>query len=162
MVPDGAKTCLGLEYFCFEGDGLWNMTDADLVSLAARELATLGLVQAEDIEEGTVVRMPKAYPVYDSTYHEALEKVREFLQPLQNLQLIGRNGMHKYNNQDHSMLTAMLAVKNILGAHHNLWEVNAEQEYHEEVQCDDERAHARACASTQPRVPQRVIEPARI
>lgn len=159
MVPDEAKTCLGLEYFCFEGDGLWTMTDADLVALAGRELVLMGLVRAEDIEDGTVVRMPKAYPVYDSTYKEALGTVREFLQPLQNLQLIGRNGMHKYNNQDHSMLTAMLAVKNILGGNHDLWEVNADQDYHEEVHADDKASHARACASTQPRVPERIIGP---
>jgi protoporphyrinogen oxidase len=157
MVPDPSKTCLGLEYFCFEGDSLWTMPDADIVRLATRELAALGLVREEQIIDGTVVRMPKAYPVYDSTYMEALRKVREFLLPLSNLHLVGRNGMHKYNNQDHSMLTAMLAVENILGANHDIWQVNVDQDYHEEVRAkgdaaDDQLALLR---STQPRVPQR-------
>jgi protoporphyrinogen oxidase len=159
MVPDAGKTCLGLEYFCFEGDGLWTMSDEQLVELAGQELVTMGLARAQDIEDGTVVRMPKAYPVYDSTYGEALVVVREFLQPLRNLQLIGRNGMHKYNNQDHSMLTAMLAVKNILGGNHNLWDVNVEEEYHEEVTSSGEAAQARALAATQPRVPKRTKDP---
>lgn len=132
MVPDQDKTCLGLEYFCFEGDEFWMMTEQELIELGKRELKALGLVQVCDIEDGKVVRMPKAYPVYDSGYRESLQIVREFLSGINNLQLVGRNGMHKYNNQDHSMLTAMHAVENILGASHNLWEVNEEQEYHEE------------------------------
>ncbi|HKQ54054.1 MAG TPA: NAD(P)/FAD-dependent oxidoreductase [Pyrinomonadaceae bacterium] len=156
MVPDPAKTCLGLEYFCFEGDGLWTMTDEALVALAKKELATLGLAEPREVEDGVVVRVPKAYPVYDSGYRESLNVVRSFLDGLGNLQLVGRNGMHKYNNQDHSMLTAMLAVENILGARHDLWEVNAEQEYHEEAaarrqQGADELAQL---ASTQPKVPE--------
>jgi len=157
MVPDSNKTCLGLEYFCFENDGLWNMSDADLVELGKRELDVLGLARAADVEEGTVVRVPKAYPVYDSTYRQSLEVVRDFLAGLENLQLVGRNGMHKYNNQDHSMLTAMLAVKNILGEKHDLWSVNTEEEYHEEVRADSARAvsESAALASTQPRVPVR-------
>src|SRR6185503_8396889 len=110
MVPDPDKTCLGLEYFCFEGDGLWTMSDADLIELGRKELGILGLANPADVEDGSVVRMPKAYPVYDGTYAEALRVVREFLAEVPNLQLVGRNGMHKYNNQDHSMLTAMLAV----------------------------------------------------
>jgi protoporphyrinogen oxidase len=157
MVPDPEKTCLGLEYFCFEGDELWTMSEEQLVKLAGEELVTLGLVRAQDIEDGTVARMPKAYPVYDSTYEEALTIVREFLQPLQNLQLMGRNGMHKYNNQDHSMLTAMFAVKNILGGNHDLWDVNVNQVYHEEVS-SEENAQAHDCASTQPRIPERIKE----
>jgi len=157
MVPDENKTCLGLEYFCFEGDGLWSMADSDLVELGKKELEILGLARAADIEDGAVVRMAKAYPVYDGTYAESLVTVRKFLARLGNLQLVGRNGMHKYNNQDHSMLTAMLAVKNILGANHDLWQVNAEQEYHEEVSSDD-KANAdeyALLASTQPAVPLR-------
>jgi protoporphyrinogen oxidase len=157
MVPDPEKTCLGLEYFCFEGDGLWTMSDSDLVELGKKELGFLGLVTPSDVEDGSVVRMPKAYPVYDGTYAESLRVVREFLKNLPNLQLVGRNGMHKYNNQDHSMLTAMLAVKNILGANYDLWQVNAEQEYHEEV-TDRDKTNADEfgmLASTQPRVPQR-------
>jgi protoporphyrinogen oxidase len=157
MVPDPDKTCLGLEYFCFEGDGLWTMENRDLIELGKKELEILGLVKASDVEDGAVVRMPKAYPVYDGTYAESLRVVRQFLSGISNLQLVGRNGMHKYNNQDHSMLTAMLAVKNILGANHDLWQVNAEQEYHEEVKSSDKsKADDFALlATTQPRVPRR-------
>ena len=154
MVPDENKTCLGLEYFCFEGDGLWQMRDDELIQLARHELVMLGLVRDEEIEDGTVARTPKAYPVYDFGYKEALSEVREFLRGLDNLQLMGRNGMHRYNNQDHSMLTAMLAVKNILGENHDLWDVNVAQQYEEEVTTDEERSDA----STQPLVPQRVKE----
>ena len=157
MVPDPEKTCLGLEYFCFEGDGLWTMPDADLIELGKKELGLLGLATPSDVIDGAVVRMPKAYPVYDGTYAEALRVVREFLDSVPNLQLVGRNGMHKYNNQDHSMLTAMLAVKNILGANYDLWQVNAEQEYHEEVTDRDktEEDEFVMLAATQPRVPRR-------
>jgi protoporphyrinogen oxidase len=132
MVPDSSKTCVGLEYFCHVGDGLWTLPDADLITLAKEELAALGLARVEDISDGTVVRMPKAYPVYDSDYRDALRQVREFLQSITNLQLIGRNGMHKYNNQDHSMLTAMLATRNLLGENHDLWAVNSADDHHEE------------------------------
>ena len=157
MVPDPSRTCLGLEYFCFEGDGLWTMSDEDLIELGKKELQSLDMAQAVDIEDGAVVRMPKAYPVYDSTYARSLEVVREFLDGIENLQLVGRNGMHKYNNQDHAMLTAMLAVKNILGAKYDLWQVNVDQEYHEEISRDGEKRldDYALLASTQPRVPQR-------
>ena len=170
MVPDDSTTCLGLEYFCFEGDELWTKSDDELITLAKRELALLGLVKESDVTDGSIVRMPKAYPVYDATYLEALSVVREFLARLTNLQLIGRNGMHKYNNQDHSMLTAMLAVENIHGAQHDLWQVNADDEYHEESAASDAGQAAemnRLLASTQPRVPRRhdalpvAIEPKR-
>lgn len=157
MVPDQSKTCLGLEYFCFEGDGLWSMPDADLIELGKSELVKIGMIKASDVEDGTVVRMPKAYPVYDSTYRQSLQTIRDFLGQIGNLQLVGRNGMHKYNNQDHSMLTAMLAVKNILGGKYDLWQVNAEQEYHEEV-TDRDETDVRALAlveATQPHVPER-------
>lgn len=160
MVPDQDKTCLGLEYFCFEGDGLWNMPDEELIELGKRELAQLGLAEAADVEEGTVVRVPKAYPVYDSTYKQSLATLRQFFDTFSNLQLVGRNGMHKYNNQDHSMLTALLAVKNILGAHHDLWEVNTEAEYHEETQTRAGAAGFNSSTprrdSSQPAVPERV------
>ena len=139
MVPDANHTCLGLEYFCFEGDDLWTMPDDELIELGKRELEELGLADKKNVEDGMVVRMPKTYPVYDSTYGKSLEVVRQFLGEIQNLQVVGRNGMHKYNNQDHSMLTAMLAAENILGANHDLWKVNVEQEYHEEVREDTER-----------------------
>lgn len=155
MVPDETKTCLGLEYFCFKGDDLWTMADADLISLATKELAQLELVNAADVIDGSVVRMPKAYPIYDSIYGEMLQTIRNFLDGLGNLYLVGRNGMHKYNNQDHSMLTAMLSVKNILGANYDVWEVNVEQEYHEEMKAD-ERSELAELGSTQPRVPKRI------
>ncbi|GAX60453.1 protoporphyrinogen oxidase [Candidatus Scalindua japonica] len=131
MVPDKNKTCLGLEYFCFEEDELWATSDQDLFELGKRELEALGLAQGCDVEDHTVFRMPKAYPVYDSKYRNALKIIRQFLSKIDNIQVVGRNGMHKYNNQDHSMLTAMYAVENILGKNHNLWEVNESQEYHE-------------------------------
>ena len=158
MVPDSSKTCLGLEYFCFEGDGLWTMRDDELIALGTRELETLGLARSIDVEDGAVVRMPKAYPVYDGAYAAAIHTIRGFLAEITNLQLVGRNGMHKYNNQDHSMLTAMLAVKNIRGDHYDLWRVNVEQEYHEEVSNrEGEQADELArLATTQPRIPQRI------
>lgn len=133
MVPNPNKTCLGLEYFCFEGDSLWTMPDDQLIELGKRELEVLGFVNPGDVEDGTVVRIPKAYPVYDSTYQESLRIVRRFLDGITNFQLVGRNGQHKYNNQDHSMLTAMMAAENVLGANHDLWQVNEEEEYHEEI-----------------------------
>jgi protoporphyrinogen oxidase len=133
MVPDEGRTCLGLEYFCFEGDGLWNTPDEELVALATRELAELGLADPERVREGTVVRVPKAYPVYDAAYREHLDAVRAHLDPIPNLHLIGRNGMHKYNNQDHSMLTAMMTVWNMQGAAHDVWAVNTDFDYHEEI-----------------------------
>jgi protoporphyrinogen oxidase len=131
MVPDPANTCLGLEYFCFEGDGLWNTTDWELIKLARRELHELGLSRPEDYLDGTVVRVRKAYPVYDEKYRKVLDELRLFFRTLPNLQLVGRNGMHRYNNQDHSMLTAILAARNILGGSYDLWQVNVEDEYHE-------------------------------
>jgi protoporphyrinogen oxidase len=155
MVPDPSKTCLGLEYFCFEGDGLWDMTDEGLVELGKGELEGLGLARASEVEEGTVVRVPKAYPVYDATYKESLATVRRFLASLPNLQLVGRNGMHKYNNQDHSMMTALLAARNILGANYDLWEVNTESEYQEELREGDGGSLAGLSAG-QPLVPERV------
>src|SRR5262249_45171569 len=104
MVPVAGKTCLGLEYFCFKGDGLWSSPDGELISQAVRELEQLGLAGASDVEDGTVLRMPKAYPIYDASYHANLEVIRDFIDPIPNLHTVGRNGMHKYNNQDHSML----------------------------------------------------------
>jgi protoporphyrinogen oxidase len=134
MVADAQKTSLGLEYFCTQGDAIWSMPDADLIALAGQELAQLGLADAADIEDGIVVRQPKAYPIYDGEYEAHLQVLRRFLAPVDNLQTIGRNGMHRYNNQDHSMLTGLLAVRNLLGENHDLWSVNTEQSYHEEMQ----------------------------
>ncbi len=133
MVPDQRKTCLGLEYFCFENDSLWTMTDRELIDLGVREIEALGFANQKDVLDGSVVRMPKAYPVYDSKYKDSVTVIRDYLDRFDNLHLIGRNGQHKYNNQDHSMLTAMMAAENVLGADHDLWEVNEEPEYHEEI-----------------------------
>jgi protoporphyrinogen oxidase len=158
MVPDPQKTCLGLEYFCFEGDGLWTMPDEDLVRLGTREVGQIGLLGGGKVIDGTVVRMPKAYPVYDEGYEAAVDEVRKYLAQFSNLQVAGRNGMHKYNNQDHSMVTAILAVDNLAGQHHDTWSVNQDDEYHEEGNQDeaDVEADLAALESAQPRVPQPV------
>jgi protoporphyrinogen oxidase len=155
MVPDPKMSCLGLEYFCFEGDGLWTMADKDLIALGTSEMAAIGLIDPSTVVDGTVVRMPKAYPVYDEGFEQALQVIRRYLDGFTNLQVAGRNGMHKYNNQDHSMVTAMLSVQNLLGERRDVWAVNAEDEYHEEenlasaVTADQ----LRALQHTQPSVP---------
>ena len=135
MVPDQSKTCLGLEYFCFEGDGLWTMRDDELIELAKRELAQLGICAANEVFDGVVVRQQKAYPVYDDSYQANVAVVRDFLaSSLPNLHLAGRNGMHKYNNQDHSMMTALLVARNIIGSSRlDPWKVNADAVYHEDI-----------------------------
>jgi protoporphyrinogen oxidase len=133
MVPDESKACVGLEYFCFRGDDLWEMSDDQLVELAKEELAKLGLANPEKVERGFVTRVPMAYPMYDAEYGERVAAIRDWLETIGNLQQVGRNGLHRYNNSDHSMLTAIRAVDNIVnGTDHDLWEVNAESVYHEE------------------------------
>lgn len=129
MVPDPKKTSLGMEYFCTEGDEIWRMPDTELLELAKRELVHLGMAEAAEVEDGVVYRQPKAYPVYNNDYQQHLQVIQRFLLTIENLQTIGRNGLHRYNNQDHSMFTGMLAVENILGANHDLWELNKNQEY---------------------------------
>ena len=134
MVPDADKACYGLEYFCFEHDGLWDSKDVDLIELAKRELIQIGLAKEGDVIDGTVVRQKKAYPVYDDDYARHVEVIRQELDDrYPNLHLVGRNGMHKYNNQDHAMMTAMLCVENILADTklYDLWQVNGDAEYHE-------------------------------
>jgi hypothetical protein len=145
MVKEG-RTCLGLEYFVNRGDEYWEMSDDDLVALGKRELATLGLVPESAVEAGYVVRMPGAYPVYDAGYTANVEVLRAWLeQCTPNVQAVGRNGMHRYNNQDHSMLTAMLAADNIVNATgHDLWTVNVEEEYHEEVSSPSSSSNGQA------------------
>ena len=145
MVPDQGTTCLGLEYFCFEGDGLWNSSDDQLVDLARQELAQLGMCTPEEVLWGVVVRQPKAYPVYDDTYKQHLAAIRQWVEAtLCNLALVGRNGMHHYNNQDHSMMTALLAARNIAtGSHFDPWKVNTDAEYHEEARFEDEDTSGR-------------------
>jgi protoporphyrinogen oxidase len=134
MVPDPSKSSLGLEYFCTEGDALWNTPDAGLIELGINELAAIGLASRAEIEDGCVFRVPKAYPVYDASYRDFIGRVREFVDDLENLQSVGRNGLHRYNNQDHAMLTGLLAVRNLLlEEKHDLWSVNTEAEYHEEI-----------------------------
>ena len=132
MVPDASKTCLGMEYFSNIGDSLWSKTDEELIELAKQELKTLGLANGATVEDGVVIRQPKAYPVYDRDYRQHLDVIQDYLQTFKNLQTTGRNGMHRYNNQDHSMLTALLAAKNLLGEKHDLWDVNTERSYHED------------------------------
>ena len=132
MVPEPGRTCLGMEYFCFEGDGLWVSSDDELVALASRELESLGLAPSSDVVDGCVVRVPKAYPVYDAPYRQHLDLVRTCIEVIPNLHTVGRNGMHKYNNQDHSVYTAMLTLENMRGeACHDVWAVNTDLEYHE-------------------------------
>ena len=134
LVPDPNLACYGLEYFCFEGDGLWNSSDDELVELGSRELVQLGLAKQGDVIDGHVVRQPKAYPVYDDDYATHVTTIRRELESrYPNLHLVGRNGMHKYNNQDHAMMTAMLVTRNILAGEqlYDVWDVNQDAEYHE-------------------------------
>jgi protoporphyrinogen oxidase len=134
MLPDQTKTSLGLEYFCNEGDELWCTSDADLIELGKRELEQIGLVPSRLVEDGCVFRVPKSYPVYDSEYRDCLATIKTFIDGLENFQTVGRNGLHRYNNQDHAMLTGLFAARNVvLGETNDLWNVNVDQEYHEEV-----------------------------
>ena len=137
MVPEASRASISMEYFCQEGDGLWTMSNADLIKLASTELEKLGLAKASTVIDGTVIRQEKAYPVYDGEYKDALDVVAAWLGTLENFQTVGRNGLHRYNNQDHSMLTAMLAARNILGEKHDVWTVNVERSYHEEFKLED-------------------------
>jgi protoporphyrinogen oxidase len=142
MVPDPDTACVGLEYFCFQGDHLWNMADEDLVKLATKELEQLGLVKAEKVKRGYAVRVPLAYPMYDESYAEQVATIREWLDPIEGLVQVGRNGLHRYNNSDHSMLSAMRAVDNLIaGGDHDIWAVNVESAYHEE-ETDADAEHA--------------------
>jgi protoporphyrinogen oxidase len=144
MVPDPTKACVGLEYFCFEGDALWTMDDDDLVALATEELAKLGLARPEQVKRGYAVRVPKAYPMYDQDYAEKVASIRRWLDGVGNLQQVGRNGLHRYNNSDHSMLSAMRAVDNLIhGGRHDIWAVNVESSYHEETDAQDEHPYRR-------------------
>jgi len=158
MVPDPRKTCLGLEYFCTAADDLWSMADNQLVALAKTELAAIGLVDPALVVDATVVRVPKAYPVYDDTYDRAVKTIRTYLAGFRNLQTVGRNGTHTYNNQDHSMVMGMLAVRNLLGDAHDVWTTAEPDEYLEaigdagDVSTGVEAQHT-GLASTQPMFP---------
>ena len=126
-------TCLGVEYFCFAGDDLWNMPDNALVQLAARELGRIGLLDPDHVVDGTAIRVRHAYPMYDAGYRDAVGRLRRALDAIENLETVGRNGLHRYNNQDHSMWTAVLGTLNVVdGADHDVWSVNADSEYIEE------------------------------
>ena len=128
LVKDN-NTCLGLEYFCFEGDGLWTSPDADLIDLAKREIGKIGLMDPADVQDACVVRQHKAYPVYDDAYAEHIKMIRlDLKMHFPSLHLVGRNGMHKYNNQDHAMMTGVLTAENIIAGEtlHDVWEVSDE------------------------------------
>jgi protoporphyrinogen oxidase len=140
MVPDPDLTCYGLEYFCFEGDGLWTRADTDLIALATKELVAVGLASAADVIDAHVVRQRKAYPVYDADYGRHVKTIRAELESrYPRLQVIGRNGMHKYNNQDHAVMTGMLTAANILAdkAVYDVWRVNEDAEYHEQGSAEE-------------------------
>ena len=145
MVPDPTKACIGMEYFCFAGDELWETDDDKLVELGMRELEQLGLATRDKLEFGFATRVPKAYPMYDMDYGDRIVEIRGWLDGIENLQQVGRNGLHRYNNSDHLMLTAMRAVDNLVkGTEHDLWAVNAESAYHEEETQDEQQPYIEA------------------
>lgn len=131
MVPDPETTSLGLEYFCFDTDEIWNRKDEDLISMATAEVEKLNFASQNQVIDGLVIRSPKTYPIYDEGYRERVELIKGYLSTIKNLQTMGRNGLHRYNNQDHSMLTALYAVRNILGEDLSVWDINIDEEYHE-------------------------------
>jgi protoporphyrinogen oxidase len=155
MVPDPDTACVGLEYFAFKGDDLWTMDDDKLIELATRELDQLGLATPDKVRRGYVVRVPLAYPMYDETYAERVSTIRGWLDPLEDFVQVGRNGLHRYNNSDHSMLSAMRAVDNILkGTDHDIWAVNVESVYHEEeTDADNENPYHNVPATVYEREP---------
>lgn len=133
MVPDPQTTTLGLEYFCFESDEIWKRDDSELIKLGIEEVGKLKFAAREEVIDGMVIRSPKTYPIYDEGYKERIETIRNYLSRIENLQTMGRNGLHRYNNQDHSMLSAIGAVRNILGENHSVWDINVDDEYHETI-----------------------------
>ena len=141
-------TCLGVEYFCFQGDATWSLPDHALVELAKRELGKIGLLDPANVVDGLTIRVPRAYPMYDKGYDAAVAILRSHIEAIPNLQTVGRNGLHRYNNQDHSMWTAALGALNLLdGASHDVWSVNAEAEYLEEGELRDPLGIAAAVVS---------------
>lgn len=136
MLPNPNTASIGMEFFCQEGDNLWSTSDEDLRKLATKELAQLGLAKESDVIDAAVIRQPKAYPVYDDKYRDALDTISGWINKLENFQTVGRNGLHRYNNQDHSMLSAMYAARNILGENNDVWDVNVERSYHEDYEMD--------------------------
>jgi protoporphyrinogen oxidase len=134
MVPDPRTTTLGLEYFCFESDEIWKRGDSELIKLGIEEVDKLKFAAREQVIDGMVIRSPKTYPIYDEGYEERIETIRNYLSRIENLQTMGRNGLHRYNNQDHSMLSAIGAIRNILGEKHSVWDINVDDEYHETIE----------------------------
>jgi protoporphyrinogen oxidase len=154
MSPDPEISCLGMEYFCFEGDGLWNTPDEELSRIATKELKRLDLVHAE-VVDSAVVRMPKAYPVYDGNYRGALAVIQQWLSEIPAMQAAGRNGMHRYNNQDLAMLSGILAARNTVGAGYDLWSLAHDEHYLEESN-DEVAALWRKLEDFQPAVPEKI------
>ncbi len=152
MSPDPEITCIGMEYFCSEGDALWAGSDTDLFLRARHELEQLGLASGREIMDGSILRVKKAYPVYDSNYRKSQEAFRHFLDGTPNLQVAGRNGLHRYNNQDHAMLSGIMAARNLLGARYNVWGVNEDGHYLEEA-ADELSCEWTQIAEDQPRIP---------
>jgi len=149
-LADPGQSALGMEYFVFEGDDLWTQSDDALTALGMREIERLGLASARDVRDGMVVRVRKAYPVYDRATTESVATIRRYLEgALGGLQQMGRNGQHRYNNQDHSMATALRAARNVLGEQHDVWDVNEHAEYHETI----DRAQPRRLPIPTPQVP---------
>jgi len=134
MVPDPRMTTLGLEYFCFDADKIWNKDDRELIEMGKEEAVKLKFASKEQILDGLVIRSPKTYPIYDEGYKERIEMIKNYLSSIKNLQTMGRNGLHRYNNQDHSMLSAMYVIRNILGEKHSVWDINIDEEYHETIE----------------------------
>lgn len=148
MVPDATRTSLGLEYFLWDTDSEWSWPDDQLIELGIKECAQIGMIEPSEVEDGTVVRMRKAYPVYDQAYQETVETLKRYILTFTNLQTVGRNGLHRYNNQDHSMLTAVYAARNVTGGAYDVWAVNTEKEYHEEGETKDVTAGDRMIPTT--------------
>jgi protoporphyrinogen oxidase len=140
MVPNNTQASIGMEYFCQQDDKFWRMSDAELIAQASRELEQIGLAKADQVVDAHIVRQPKAYPVYDTKYKKAVDEISQWMGTIENLQTVGRNGLHRYNNQDHSMLTGMLAARNIFGERNDLWSVNVERSYHEEFQRENQHS----------------------
>ncbi|EAQ01566.1 hypothetical protein OB2597_03978 [Pseudooceanicola batsensis HTCC2597] len=149
MLSDRTTASIGMEFFCNRGDDLWEMSDADLAALAAGELEQLGLADASTVIDSFIIRQPKAYPVYDQHYKDAVDTIADWIRTLENFETVGRNGMHRYNNQDHSMLSAMKAAENVFGAGHDLWDVNTERSYHEDFMRPDTKKINRTGAATE-------------
>jgi protoporphyrinogen oxidase len=136
MVPDLSKTSLGLEYFLWKTDDEWSWPTERLIELGTKECEKIGIIHRAEVSDGTVFRMPKAYPIYDHRYHKNLKIIKDYLKRFKNLQTIGRNGLHRYNNMDHSMLTGIYAARNIIEKKYDTWSVNVEKEYHEEQRAE--------------------------